>query len=74
MRSWLELKIIQGNKLEHLEGTIITEGKARLSGKYWNNVYLSGYLAALLSKAVRKKLPYIQKFHYPHEIFHWEGY
>ena len=72
MRSWLELKIMQVNNLENFEGTVTTEGKARLSGQYWSNVYLSGYIATLLSKAVRNKLPYLAKFHYPHKIYGWE--
>ena len=72
MRSWLELKIMQGNESGGFEGSIITEGKARLSGQYWSNVYLSEYLVALLRKSVRKKLPYIQKYHYPHQIYNWD--
>lgn len=69
MRSWLELKIIQSDESGGFDGTVITEGKARLSGQYWSNVYLSEYLVALLSKVVRKKLPYLKKFHYPHKIY-----
>ena len=71
MKSWIEVKIMQSNKSGDFDGTLVTEGKPRLSGQYWGNVYLSEYLVGLLSRVAEKKLPYLQRYHYPHCIYYW---